>query len=78
MQVGKFLKLIKRAGWNKAVQDGIFQKSIVKKTCRLEKFLKLIKRAGCNKAVQVGFFQKINNLCCTFIRYSRVGKLLYI
>ena len=72
MQVGKFPKLIKRAGWNKAVQDGIFQKSIVKKTCRLEKFLKLIKRAGCNKAMQVGFFQKNNNLCCTFIRYSRV------
>ena len=37
------------------MQDGIFQKSIVKKTCRLEKFLKLIKRAVCNKAVQVGF-----------------------
>ena len=68
MQVGKFPKLIKRAGWNKAVQDGIFQKSIVKKTCRLEKFLKLIKRAGCNKAVQVGFFQKINKTCCMFIR----------
>jgi hypothetical protein len=67
VQVGKFPKLIKRAGWNKAVQDGIFQKSIVKKTSRLENLLKLIKRAGCNKTVQVGFFQKINKACCMFI-----------
>ena len=67
MQVGKSHKINKCAGWNKAVQDGIFQKSIVIKTCRLEKFLKLIKRAGCNKAVQVGFFQKINKTCCMFI-----------
>ena len=28
--------------------------------------------------MQVGFFQKINNLCCTFIRYSRVGPLYAI
>ena len=67
VQAGKILKINKRAGWNKAVQDGIFQKSIVKKTYRLEKFLKLIKRAGCNKAMQVGFFQKINKTCCMFI-----------
>ena len=36
------------------------------------KVSKIIKRAGGNKAVQVGNFQKINNLCSTFIRYSRV------
>ena len=36
------------------------------------KISKINKRAGGNKAVQVGKFQKINNLCSTFIRYSRV------
>ena len=53
----------KRAGGNKAVQVGIFQKSIVKNHKRWKKI-----RAGGNKAVQVGNFQKINKLCCTFIR----------
>ena len=72
MQAGKISKINKRAGCNKAVQVGIFQKSIVKKTMQAGKFSKINKRAGGNKAVQVGFFQKINNLCCTFIRYSRV------
>ena len=38
----------------------------------MEKSQKNNKRAGGNKAVQVGNFQKINNLCSTFIRYSRV------
>ena len=79
MQVGKFPKLIKRAGWNKAVQDGIFQKSIVKKTCRLEKFLKLIKLAGCNKAVQVAFFQKlIKRAACLLDRLEYIVKFIKV
>ena len=49
VQVGKFLKINKRAGCNKAVQVGIFQKSIVKKCPKLLN-------------VQVGIFQKINLL----------------
>ena len=36
------------------------------------KFFKINKRAGWNKAVQVGIFQKINKLCSTFIRETRV------
>ena len=36
------------------------------------KFPKINKRAGWNKAVQVGIFQKINKLCSTFIRETRV------
>ena len=41
VQAGKFPGINKRAGCNKAMQVGIFQESIVKKTCRLEKFQKL-------------------------------------
>ena len=41
----------------------------------MEKFQKINKLAGCNKAMQVGNFQKINNLCSTFIRYSKVCTL---
>ena len=36
------------------------------------KFPKINKRAGWNKAVQVGIFQKINKMCSTFIRETRV------
>jgi len=43
VQVGKFPKLIKRAGWNKAVQDGIFQKSIVQKNMQAEKISEINK-----------------------------------
>ena len=36
------------------------------------KFLKINKRAGGNKGVQAGIFQKINKMCSTFIRETRV------
>ena len=36
MQAGKISEINKRAGCNKAVQDVIFQESIVKKPCRLQ------------------------------------------
>ena len=61
----------KRAGGNKAVQIIIFQNSSVK-MIKNGKFQKIDKRAGGNKAVHIGKFQKINNLCSTFIIYSRV------
>ena len=43
MQAGKISKINKRAECNKAMQVGIFQKSIVKKLSWLEIFQKLIK-----------------------------------
>ena len=39
------------------------------------KFPKINKRAGWNKAVQVGYFQKIDKMCSTFIRETRVNTL---
>ena len=42
MQAGKISKINKRAGGNKAVQAGIFQKSIVKNHKKVEKFQKSI------------------------------------
>ena len=60
MQAGKISEINKRAGCNKAVQDVIFQESIVKKTMQAAKYPKINKRAGCNKAVQAVFFPKIN------------------
>ena len=40
------------------------------------KFLKINKRAGGNKGVQVGIFQKINKVCSTFIRETRVVEMI--
>ena len=46
------------------MQDGI--------NVQAGKIPKINKRAGWNKAVQVGIFQKINKMCSTFIRKTRV------
>ena len=43
----------------------------------MENFSKINKCAGGSKARQVRNFQEINNLCCMFIRYSRVPLLDY-
>ena len=59
MQAGKFPKINKRAGYNKAMQVGIFQKSIVKKPCRLEKFLKLINVQDVIRPCRLEFFKKL-------------------
>ena len=67
-----FPKLIKCAGWNKAVQAGIQQSLLLEKPKNLANFQKLIKRAGWNKTMQAGFFQKNNKMCCTFIRQTGV------
>ena len=39
---------------------------------KVGKISKIDKHAGGNKAMQNGNFLKIDNLCRTFIRYSRV------
>ena len=59
VQAGKFPGINKRAGCNKAVQVGIFQESIVKKTCRLEKFQKLINVQDVIRPCRLDFFKKI-------------------
>ena len=68
LQAGEFPKVDKRAGWNTAVQVGIFQKIGTIENKFSGKFSKIDKRAGWNKAVQAGFLKKINKLCSTFIR----------
>ena len=42
MQAGKFPKINKCAGYNKAMQVGIFQKSMVKKSSLQQNFYKVI------------------------------------
>ena len=63
MQVGKFPKIDKRVGWNKAVQFGILIGTMKNKFSGI--FSKTDKRAGWNKA---GALKKNDKLCCTFIR----------
>ena len=66
------------------VQDGIrpcrldFSKIYYYEKQDLQNFYKINKRAGWNKAVQAGIFQKINKLCSTFIRQTRVGTKEFI
>ena len=42
-----------------------------------ENFFKINKRAGWNKSVQDGKFQKINKICCTIIRETKVSGSQY-
>ena len=42
VQAGKILKINKRAGWNKAVQDGIFHFSLMKIHIQAQNFPNLI------------------------------------
>ena len=60
MQVGKFLKNIKRAGQNRR--------------CRGDFFFKINKGADPNKG-RGDFFLKINKHACTSIRHTRVHTL---
>ena len=64
MQAGKISKINKRAECNKAMQVGIFQKSIVKNQIII-KIPKIIKSAWSNRVVPAEKFQKINNFCST-------------
>ena len=56
MQAGKFPKIDKHAGCNKAMQVGIFQKIYSKIFNLSGKYPKINKRAGCNKSMQAGKF----------------------
>ena len=60
MEAGNFSRIDKRAGGNKAMQVGIFQKNNSKKIKFAGKFPKLNQHAGCNKIMQAGKFLKIN------------------
>ena len=72
----KFPKINKRAGWNKAVQVGIFHFFISKDKGFGLKFPKINKRAGWNKAVQDRKFQfllvKIKVLAKKFLKLKNV------
>ena len=59
MQAEKFPKINKHAGCNKALQVGIFKKSIGKKLCWLEKFQKLINVQDVIRPCRLEFFKKL-------------------
>ena len=58
MQAGKISKINKRAGGNKAVQAGIFQKSIVKNHKKKSKFQKLINIQDVIRPCRMEIFKK--------------------
>ena len=62
-QAGKIPKINKRAGWNKAVQDGKYQFLLVKIKVFAKKFPKLINvQDGIHKLVQDGLLLKKNKV----------------
>ena len=79
VQAGKFPGINKRAGCNKAVQVGIFQESIVKKTCRLENFQKLINVQDVIRPCRLDFFKKIiKRAACLLDRLEYVLRTIYL
>ena len=68
MQAGKIPKINKHAGCNKAMQVGIFQVSIVKKSSLLENFQKLINVQDVIRPCRLENFKKLIRTCCMFIR----------
>ena len=72
VQAGKFPKINKHAGCNKAMQVGIFQKSIVKKSSWLENFQKIINVQDVIRPCRLENYKKLIRTCCMFIRYTRV------
>ena len=67
-QAGKFPKINKRAGCNKAMQVGIFQKSIVKKSNLLENFQKFINVQDVIRPCRLENLEKLIRTCFMFIR----------
>ena len=59
MQDGTFLKINKRAGWNKAVQVGIFQKLLLWNTLLAGNFPKLINVQDGIRVCRLDFFKKL-------------------
>ena len=68
MQAGKFPKINKRAGCNKAMQVGIFQNSIVERSSLLGNFQKLINLQDVIRPCRLENFEKLIRTCCMFIR----------
>ena len=66
MKVGKISKSNKHAGWN-------FRNFITMDYGFSLKILKFNKSAGWNKGVQVGKMLKINKVCCTIIKETKVS-----
>ena len=56
MQAGKFPRINKREGCNKAAQVGVFQKFIVKKTMRAGKNSEINKRTDVIRSCRLEFF----------------------
>ena len=72
VQAGKIPKIDKRAGWNKAVQDGKFQFLSVKIKVLPKKFPKCINVQDGISLCRMDFFQKRIRFCCTIIQETRV------
>ena len=72
MQAGKFPKIIKHVGFTKAMQVGIFQKSIVKYSIWVENIPKFKNVQDVIRTCWLECCKKSKRMCCTFIRYSRV------
>ena len=68
MQAGKFFKTNKHAGSNKAMQVGIFSKSIVENSILPENFPKLIDVQDVIRPCRLENLKKLIRTCCTFIR----------
>ena len=61
VQVGKISKINKSAGWNKAMQVGIFQKLLLWKTLLAGNFPKLINVQDGIRVCRLDFFKKLIN-----------------
>ena len=59
VQAGKILKINKRAGWNKAVQDGIFHFSLMKIHIQARNFPNLINVQDGIRPCRMEFFKKL-------------------
>ena len=59
VQAGKILKINKRAGWNKAVQDGIFHFSLMKIHIQAQNFPNLINVQNGIRPCRMEFFKKL-------------------
>ena len=59
VQAGKILKINKRAGWNKAVQDGIFHFSLMKIHIQAQNFPNLINVQDGIRPCRMEFFKKL-------------------
>ena len=68
MQAGNFSKIDNCAGCNKAMQVGIFQNSIVKRSSLLGNFQKLINVQDVIRPCRLENFEKLIRTFCTFIR----------